>query len=94
MALPDRVGASRSYFAASFDAGTEANTEDFDDLVPPAQSLVGVSSEKTGTDQSDPSRAEDGVVLPHPGVAGDADLDSSVDGWRDPVALVQVERIA
>ena len=92
--LPNAVGASRSYYAAGFDAGTEENTEAFADLVPPAQSLIGVESDEDGTAETNPDLAEDGVVTPHPGIAGVADLDPDVYGWTEPVALVHVERVS
>ncbi|KTG27941.1 spondin domain-containing protein [Haloferax profundi] len=95
--LPERVNESRSYFASSFDAGTETNTEDYADMVPPAQALYGIDPEDTGTEgtgMSNPDLAEDGVITPHGGIVGDGDLDPDVYGWEDPVALVQVERMA
>ncbi|WP_416840773.1 spondin domain-containing protein [Haloferax sp. DFSO52] len=92
--LPDQVNESRSYFAASFDAGTEENTEDYADMVPPAQALYGIDSDKEGTGMSNPDLAEDGVITPHGGIVGDGDLDPAVYGWDDPVALVHVERMA
>jgi hypothetical protein len=91
--LPETVGASRSYHAASYDAGTEANTEEFADMVPPAQALLGVDSSDDGTASPDPSTATDGVITPHPGITGDGDLDPAVYGWDDPAALVQIERL-
>jgi hypothetical protein len=94
VALPERVNESIPYYAPSFDAGTETNTEDFDDMVPPAQELVGVSSEKEGTGETNPDLAEGGVIAPHGGIVGDGDLDPEVYGWRDPAALVQVERLS
>jgi len=33
------------------------------------------------------------VIRPYPGIQGGADLDPDVYGWREPAALVQVERI-
>ncbi|KAB1187873.1 MULTISPECIES: spondin domain-containing protein [Haloferax] len=92
--LPDQVNESRSYFAASFDAGTETNTEMYADMVPPAQGLYGIDSGTEGTGTSNPDLAEDGVITPHGGIVGDGDLDVEVYGWDDPVALVQVERMA
>ncbi|WP_411966980.1 spondin domain-containing protein [Haloferax sp. YSSS75] len=92
--LPERVNESRSYFAASYDAGTEMNTEMYGDMVPPAQALYGIDSGTEGTGTSNPDLAEDGVVTPHGGIVGDGDLDPDVYGWEDPVALVQVERTA
>jgi hypothetical protein len=91
--LPGAVGESRSYYAAGFDAGTEMNTEDFADLVPPAQFLVGVDGGEEGTGETNPDLAEGGVVTPHPGISGMGDLDPAIYGWSEPVALVHVERI-
>lgn len=92
VALPETVGESATHYAAGFDAGTEINTEDFADLVPPAQALIGVSSDDEGTATSDPDLAEDGVIHPHPGVVGGSDLVPEVHGWREPVVMVHVER--
>ncbi|ELZ78315.1 hypothetical protein C455_11548 [Haloferax larsenii JCM 13917] len=92
--LPDRVNESRSYFASSFDAGTETNTEMYEDMVPPAQALYGIDGGVDGTGMSNPDLAEDGVITPHSGIVGDGDLDPAIYGWDDPAALVQVERIA
>ncbi|WP_396611994.1 spondin domain-containing protein [Haloferax sp. S1W] len=92
--LPDRVNESRSYFASSYDAGTEMNTEMYEDMVPPAQALYGIDGGVDGTGMSDPDLAEDGVIMPHGGITGDGDLDPAIYGWDDPAALVQVERIA
>ncbi|HKJ57592.1 MAG TPA: spondin domain-containing protein [Halobacteriales archaeon] len=92
--LPDRVNESRTYYANGYDAGTERNTEDFDDLVPPAQSLIMGGEADGGTTESDPALAENGVIRPHPGIQGVGDLDPEVYGWREPAALVQVERLS
>ncbi|AFK20224.1 hypothetical protein E6P09_14060 [Haloferax mediterranei ATCC 33500] len=91
--LPERVNESRSYFASSYDAGTEMNTEAYGDMVPPAQALYGIDSGTEGAGMSNPDLAEDGVITPHGGIVGDGDLDPAVYGWDDPAALVQVERI-
>jgi hypothetical protein len=76
-----------------YDAGTELNTEDFVDIVPPCQGLVGVSSGEPGTGTTNPALAEGGVIHHHPGIAGSADLVAAVHGWSDPVARVTVERV-
>jgi len=91
--LPDEVNESHPYYATGYDVGTERNTEDFDDLVPPAQSLIQGGEADGGTGESDPALAEDGVIRPHPGISGDGDLSRETYGWREPAALVQVERI-
>lgn len=92
--LPDRVNESRTYYANGYDVGTERNTEDFSDLVPPAQALIMGEVTEEGTTESDPALAEHGVIRPHAGIRGHGDLDPEVYGWREPAALVQVERIA
>jgi hypothetical protein len=91
--LPKRVGDSVTVLTNSYDAGTEINTEDFADIVPPCQGLVGVSSGEAGTGISNPALAEGGVIHMHPGIAGIADLVHAVHGWTDPVALVNIEAI-
>ncbi|WP_089880550.1 spondin domain-containing protein [Halogeometricum limi] len=91
--LPRATNESRTYYAASYDAGTERNTEMFADMVPPAQSLTGENREGIdGTGQSNPDIAEDGVVTPHPGITGIGDVPEAFD-WDDPVAIIQVERV-
>jgi hypothetical protein len=92
--LPNQVGDSRSAVTASYDAGTEVNTEDFADIVPPCQGLMGVSSGEPGAGMSNPALAEGGVIHPHAGVVGGADLLPAVHGWTDPVTLVTITRIA
>ncbi|QIQ76001.1 hypothetical protein GL213_05375 [Halogeometricum borinquense] len=91
--LPSDVNASVTYVAASYDAGTEKNTERFADLVPPAQTLTGLDWEGEGTGMSDPDLAEDEVITPHPGIMDVGDQDPKRFGWDDPVAAVQIERI-
>jgi Spondin_N len=91
--LPKRVGDTVTARSAGYDAGTERNTEDFADIVPPCQGLVGVSSGEPGTGMSNPVLAEGGVIHHHPGIAGGADLVPAVHGWTDPVAEITVERV-
>ena len=93
--LPSRVGGTASAYSLGYDAGTELNTEDFADIVPPCQGLVGVSSTDPGTGMTNPALAEGGVVSHHTGVAGGADLVPAVHGWDTsaPVAEVVVERV-
>lgn len=91
--LPSEVNASWTLHADGYDAGTEQNTEDFDDIVPPAQTLISGEDAEGGTTESDPDLAEDEVIRPHPGIAGDGDLSPEVYGWDEPAAAVHVERI-
>jgi hypothetical protein len=92
--LPKAVGDTVTVRSAGYDAGTERNTEDFADIVPPCQALVGVSSGEPGTGTSNPALAEGGVIHHHPGIAGGADLVSAVHGWTDPAAEITVERVS
>lgn len=80
-------------FAVAYDARTETNTEDFADMVPPCQGLIGVSSDDAGTGMSNPMLAEDGIIIPHAGIIGGIDLFPEVHGWGDPVAKIVIERV-
>ena len=91
--LPPRVGHSVTVTAAGYDAGTEINTEDFADMVPPCQGLIGVTSGDSGTGMSNPALAEGGVIHHHPGIMGGNDLVPGVHGWDDPVVKITVTRI-
>jgi hypothetical protein len=91
--LPKDVGETVTVRSAGYDAGTERNTEDFADIVPPCQGLVGVSSGEPGTGTSNPALAEGGAIHHHPGIAGGADLVPAIHGWDEPVAEITVERV-
>lgn len=80
-------------YSAGYDARTEANTEDFADIVPPCQGLIGVSSDDPGTGTTNPGLAEDGIIIPHAGIIGGIDLLPGVHGWSDPVAKIEIERV-
>jgi hypothetical protein len=92
--LPRKVGASAVLYSHAYDAGSEQNTEVFADLVPPCQALVGVSGEAEGSGASNPELAEGGVVSPHPGISGEADLDAMAHAVAENPALIVVERIS
>ena len=91
--LPKDVGDIVTAITVGYDARTEINTEDFADLVPPCQGLIGISSEDEGTGESDPSLAEGGVIMVHAGIVGGNDLVPEVHGWTDPVAQIVIERV-
>jgi hypothetical protein len=90
--LPSRVGESVTVETLGYDAGTELNTEDFADIVPPCQGLIGVSSGEPGSGSSNPALAEGGVIHHHAGIVGSADLVPSIHGWdiSAPVATITV----
>lgn len=93
VSLPVHVGDVVEYETDGYDAGTEINTEDFDDLVPPCGPLTGVDSGGRGTGMSNPDLAEDGVVHHHGGIQGIADLIPALHDWSDPVARITIERV-
>jgi hypothetical protein len=90
--LPRKVGRATMATSAAYDAFTELNTEDYGDIVPPCQGLVGDSSGEPGTGASDPALAEGGVISHHAGIQGGSDLKPELHGWTDPVAQIRVER--
>ena len=91
--LPRSVGRTKTYHARGYDAGTEINTEDFDDLVPPCGPLTGVDSGGAGTGTTDPALAEGGVIAHHSGISGGTDLDPAIHDWDDPVLTVEITRL-
>ena len=90
ISLPNR---KKTVYSAGYDARTEVNTEDFADIVPPCQGLIGVSSDDPGTGTTNPRLAENGIVIPHVGIIGGIDLFPEVHGWSDPVAKIEIERV-
>lgn len=79
-------GQTRVVYGFAYDAGTEINTEDYQDLVPPCDGLG-----QTG--MSNPALAENGVVLSHPGIQGGASLSPAVHGWTGAVIKVKIEEV-
>ncbi len=91
--LPKMVGDVVSLTADAYDAGTEINTEDLADIVPPCQMLTETpDTGEAGTGISNPALAEGGVITSHGGVQGVADLLTDVHDWTDPVATIVITR--
>src|SRR5919106_6754432 len=92
--LPGAVGKTKTKTTNGYDASTEINTEDYADIVPPCQELIGDMSTEgdTGTGVSNPALAEGGVIRHHAGIQDVDDLSSAIHGWTDPVARIEVER--
>jgi hypothetical protein len=85
--LPTKDGASETTRLRGFDAGTEINTEADTDIVP----APFCADPALGTGVSNPDLAENGKILPHQGILGIGDFDSSYD-WQGRVAEVTVTR--
>ena len=88
LALP--ASGSETVDSDAYDAGSEQNTEDFADIVPPCQGLIGVTSDDEGTGMSNPALAEGGVITMHAGIQGNTDLTVADHGWTGPVARITV----
>jgi hypothetical protein len=88
--LPKKVGDSGEWYTDAYDAGTEANTENLADIVPPCSGFA------TGTDMSNPGLATNGVIAHHGGIlgtgTGELNLDPEVHDWTNPVAMVEITR--
>jgi hypothetical protein len=92
--LPKKVGDSISIDTMAYDAGTEINTENLADIVPPCQGIVGVEDDEglPGTGMSNPSLTEGGVIHHHAGIVGGNDLLTGTHGWSGPVATITITR--
>jgi hypothetical protein len=88
--LPQRVGVTKTVHTLGYDAGTEANTEDFGDIVPPCQPLMGVTGSLPGTATSDPALATNDVIHHHSGITGRRDLRADVHGWDTEAPIMEV----
>lgn len=90
--LPRRVGQSFHHRMRAWDAGSEINTEDFADMVPPCAAITGVPTMDPGTGMSDPALAENGRIRRHRGIEGIDDLLVDLHGWKGAVASITVTR--
>jgi hypothetical protein len=81
-------GGAVTAYGRAYDAGSEINTQDFDDLVPPCSGIP-----NTGTGMSNPDLAENGTVNYHNGIALRGDLTPDANGWEDPAIRVTIERV-
>ena len=90
--LPEDDDDPSVHTLVAYDAGTENNTEDFDDMVPPCAPLTG-GSPGQGTGMTNPLLAEGGVIHMHQGIQGGSDLSQGTHGWTNPVATVSITRL-
>ena len=72
-----------SAYANAWDAGTEFNSESCEEIPGPPCTGPGVRN----------TEGAEGFVHVHRGIAGNADLSLSAHDWRNPVALVSVQRL-
>jgi len=86
VALPTLDGDVTGFVLEGYDAGTERNTEQRADLVP-----APFCGDGTGSGESNPALAENGVITLHPTLTGNGNLNPSLD-WVGPVADVIITR--
>lgn len=77
------------YYSNGYDAGTEVNTEQSEDIVDACGAAGPVALPADGNART----AEAGVIAHHPGIHGGADLIPAEHGWEDPVARITIRRI-
>ena len=84
--FPRKKGQTVRVYVYAWDAGTETNTNNLDDFVPPC------SGETTGTGMSNPALAEGGVIAPHPGLTGE--VANTFGFYPDAaVAIYEISRV-
>ena len=81
--LPREIGASRSFTASAYDAGSERNNESCA-FVPGAPCSAHFVRDTVGAE---------GVVAKHPGITGIGDLSVVTHGWNDSPVRVTIMRI-
>jgi hypothetical protein len=91
--LPKR-GAT-TFFLNGYDAGTEQNSEESVDIVDPC-SLLGPTTlpgDPDGNRNAEVDTVPAELIRHHPNIEGAGELSVAQHGWRDPVAMVTIERI-
>lgn len=93
--LPSKRGKRVIYNTNGYETQTERNTEDFADIMPPCQGLIGVrpADGAAGTAQSNPALAESGSVIISGGIVGNNELDRAQFGWANPVGKIMIKRV-
>lgn len=81
-----------TFRAAGYDAGTEANNEQFSQIVDPCQA-IGPSVPGPAIPNGNGRVATAGIIAHHPGIQGGADLLIAQHGWQNPVARITVQRL-
>lgn len=93
--LPRKRGKRVIYKTDGYETQTERNTEDFADLMPPCQALIGIrpADGAPGVAQSNPALAESGSVIVSGGIVGNNELDQAQFGWANPVGKIMIKRV-
>jgi Spondin_N len=88
---------TQTFMLNSYDAGTENNTERSRDIVDACSALgpEKLPGDPDGNIDADPA-VDTTPAQPirfHPGIQGVGDLKPALHGWKDPVAMVTIERM-
>jgi Spondin_N len=83
---------AETHLTAGYDAGTEANNEQFSQIVDPCQ-LIGPPVPGPPVPNGNGRVATTGVILHHPNIQGGGNLVIAQHGWQDPVARITILRL-
>jgi hypothetical protein len=78
-----------SHLVGAWDAGTEQNNEQFEQIVDPCHMAGPVAAPPDGNGRV----ATTGVIARHPNITGVGDLSVALHGWRGPAARIRVQRV-
>jgi hypothetical protein len=83
---------SSIFLTAGYDAGTENNTENSEDIVDPCTALgpVSLSGDPDGNEDAAVETTPHQSIQHHPNIAGMGELTVADHGWTDPVTKVTV----
>jgi hypothetical protein len=86
---------SVTYDAAGYDAGTEDNTEESEDIVDPCSALgpAPLAGDPNGNEDAAVDTSPHGNIDHHRGIQGGADLTPSMHDWTNPVAEITIELV-
>jgi hypothetical protein len=87
---------SPTFFLAGYDAGREDNAEQSVDVVDPCSALgpFALPGDPDGNRDAAVQTTPPQPIALRPGISGIGELSPVHHGWRDPVALLQVDRIS
>lgn len=83
------------YELNGYDAGTENNTEQSEDIVDPCSALgpISLAGDPNGNEDAAVDTTPHQPIQHHPNITGNGDLSVQAHGWADPVAKVTIMRI-
>jgi hypothetical protein len=86
------LSGSKVLYALGYDAGTEDNTENSEDLGDPASELgpVALDGDPNGNEEAAVNTNPAQPIMLHPGILGGGDLTPEIHGWPEPLARVTI----